>query len=175
VDENSAYQMQPIIDVLLRLKQKHGCGILLLHHYKKQDRDKPFFAEASRISGTSSFGRWYESLLLIERGSEAHQVRLVPRHRMSAPGAGLLVDFDMGPMGDTWYDPIVTKPKDEAADQFDQIRKAIGAEPGVTIADLAKSMDLRGERLRRYVEKMPDVELVEQAARRSPKLFLRKR
>jgi hypothetical protein len=174
VDENSAHAMTPILEALLRMKQELGCGVLLIHHYKKQNRDQPFFGEDDRISGTGTFGRWYESLLLIERGDEPSQIRLVPKHRMESPTAGLIVDFDMGPMGDPYYAPQVSVPQDEAAELFHRIRELIAGEPGVTVAALAKELEMRGERLKRQLERMDDVRVKEMPGKQSPKLYVRK-
>jgi hypothetical protein len=93
---------------------------------------------------------------------------------MEAPGGGLVVDFDMGPMGDTYYEPIVSVPKDEAAELFESIREEVKARPGVTIAALAKEFGIRAERLRRQIDRMKDVRVIEQAGRQSPKLRMKR-
>ena len=173
LNENSAHDMVPVLSELLRVKQEHECGVLLIHHYKKQDRENPFNAEAARISGTGAFGRWYESLLLIEKGDEPSQVRIVPKHRMEAPTKGLTVDFNMGPMGDPHYDPVVTVPKDEAAEMYATIRDTVEANPGVTVAQMAKDLGMRGERLRRFLDKMVDVVVEEGPGKKaSSKIYL---
>jgi hypothetical protein len=174
IDENSSSDMVKVLGPLLRLKQEYGCGVLILHHYKKQDRQSPMFGETARIAGSSAFGRWYESMLLIERGSEPSKVRLIPKHRMQAPNAGIDVEFEMGEVGDSWYNPIISVPKDEAAQRFETARELVKAQPGITIAGLSKLMGMTAIRTKRMIGDMPDVVVREQPGRQSPQLSIRR-
>lgn len=172
VDENSAAEVIPVLKNLLRIKQRFGCGILIVHHYKKQDKQNPLHGEAARISGTGSFGRWYESMLLIERGEEQQEVKLYAKHRMSAGEPPVRVEFDMGDMGDLRYEPRVTEVKTEAKKMYDELREAVESQPGITVAALAKAFEMRTERMGRYIDKGTHFR-TEKTGNRSPMVYLR--
>lgn len=173
VDENSAAEVVPVLKNLLRIKQALNCGILIVHHYRKQDRNNPIHGEASRISGTGSFGRWYESMLLIERDEEDNTVRLYAKHRMSAGEPPVRVEFDMGDMGDLRYEPKVVEAKAEAKKLFDELREEVEAQPGISVAALAQNHEMTTVRMKRLIAKSTHFR-VEGTANRSPKVYLRK-
>jgi hypothetical protein len=172
IDENSAHQMTPVLANLLKIKQELDCGILLVHHYKKQDRDNPFVGEDDRISGTGAFGRWYESLLLVERGSEPQEIVIFPKHRMAPPGSKITVDFDMGDIGDLHYEPHVTVHRDEAIDFYKGLKAYIREHPGATVKELATEFGMRTETMGRRVQNSSHFR-VERIAGRSPEVYVK--
>jgi AAA domain len=173
VDENSASEVIPVLKNLLRIKQKYGCAILIVHHYKKQDKQNPFGGgETGRISGTGTFGRWYESLLLIERDEEDNTVRLYSKHRLSATEPPVKVEFDMGDMGDLRYEPKVLESKTEARNFYDELKAAVEEAPGISVAALGKAFGMRTERMARSLRKSTHFRL-EVQANRSPMVYLR--
>jgi hypothetical protein len=107
IDEDSAVQMTPILQRLLRLKQKYHCGIMIVHHYKKAT-DKPSHRRAERMSGTGVFHRWLASGVYVERPDESKQiVRLSSEHRAQANLGAFSVEFDLGTDDDLHYEAIV--------------------------------------------------------------------
>lgn len=173
VDENSAAEVVPVLKNLLRIKQQYDCGILIVHHYRKQDRNNPMHGETSRISGTGSFGRWYESMLLIERDEADNTVRLYAKHRMSAGEPPVKVEFDMGDMGDPRYEPKVIEAKTEAKKLYDELREEVEAQPGISVAVLAQSHEMTTVRMKRLIDKATHFRL-EASPNRSPKVYLRR-
>lgn len=172
VDENSAAEVIPVLKNLLTIKHELNCGVIIVHHYRKQDRNNPMHGETSRISGTGSFGRWYESMLLIERSDEDNTVKLYAKHRMSAGEPPVKVEFDMGDMGDLRYEPKVVEVKTEAKKMYDELREAVEAQPGITIAALAKMFEMRSERMARYIRSSTHFKL-EAMGNRSPMVYIR--
>lgn len=121
VDENSAYEMTPILEKLLRIKQTYNCGTLLVHHYKKQDKANPTHG-AARISGTGVFHRWFESALLLERTDrEVPLVKMVPEHRGHKPGGAVWAEFDLGEETDLHYSVKVTRHMKDGTNPEDAI------------------------------------------------------
>lgn len=173
-DENVSADITPILRNLLEIKKKVGVGILIVHHYKKQDRSKPFNAEDDRVSGTSTFGRWWESRILIEKGNDNGQVILHPRHRMAPPSDPFRVTFDMGEMGDPFYEVKVEDMKEQAADEYRELRDRVRAEPGITVSALARAVNAGPQAMRRKVEKSNDFYL-EASRGSSPRVYLQGR
>jgi hypothetical protein len=157
LNENASNDMVPVLKALMTLKNDTNCGVLLIHHYKKQDRQSPFFG-GERISGTSSFHRWFESAMFTERdpSGEPHTIRLTPDHRNAPPQGAFKVTFNMGDVGDPEYDPKVDLPaKTQVSELHDQIKATVERFPGISVAELARQLDIRTERTRRLVEQGP--------------------
>jgi hypothetical protein len=174
VDENSASDVVPVLANLLKIKHSLGCGILIVHHYNKGDSKNPRPGGATgKISGSGAFGRWYESMLLIERDDEMNTVKIYPKHRMSALEPPVKVEFDMGDMGDLRYEPHVTEMKSEARDLYAELRVAVEESPGISVAALGKMFEMRPERMSRLIAKSTHFQ-VERVAGRSPSVMLRR-
>lgn len=96
LDENSAVDMTPILHELTKLKRRHGCGTMIVHHFNKAG------AEGSRrlsrrMSGTGVFGRWWQSAIYVEAlNDEEAAVRISAQHRGQAPHFGYTITFDLG-------------------------------------------------------------------------------
>lgn len=156
VDENSAYEMTPILEKLLRIKQRYACGTLLIHHYKKQDSKNPITG-AARISGTGVFHRWFESALLLERTDrEEPLVKMVPEHRGHKPGGAIWAEFDLGEEHDLHYSVKVSRKKDEFDPQVQELRDMVStmSPDGIlTIGKLAAQLGLTSNGVKRRLEK----------------------
>jgi hypothetical protein len=139
VDENSAHEMTPVLEWLLRVKQNYNCGTLLIHHFKKANAENPVRTMVERISGTGVFGRWYESAVLLERPDESEAfVHMTSLHRGHAPRGRLDVQFDLGSEDDLTYAVQVDSPRAKAKDEFDAIREAVEASGRVTLSQVMK-------------------------------------
>lgn len=156
VDENSAHEMTPILEKLLRIKQTYDCGTLLVHHYKKQDAKSPIKG-AARISGTGVFHRWFESALLLERPErDDARIRMTPEHRGHKPGGGVWAEFDLGTEADLHYSVSISR---KHADLDPQSRELVGMIEGassdgvLTIQDMADRLGLSPNGVRRRLER----------------------
>jgi len=171
-DENVASSMAPILRNLLEIKRKTKCGIMIVHHYKKQNRETPFFADEDRISGTSAFQRWYQSLMLVEKGEQHGQVRIHTRHREEPPGDPITVDFNIGKLGETRYEVDLQFESQALASAESLMIEAVQNNPGITVAALSKLMGTRPQTMRRRIEKCRSLRL-ELRAQGSPLVHAR--
>lgn len=131
VDENSAHEMTPVLERLLRIKQNYNAGTLLIHHFKKQQAEGGTRSMAERISGTGVFGRWYESALLLERPDEGtNEIQMTPVHR-GHPASGVIwADFDLGSEFDMHYGVEVESRKETAKKEYDEIKVVLEENDG---------------------------------------------
>lgn len=113
INEDSAEQMTPLLSNLLRLKQKYGCGIMIVHHYTKSKEHKSHRA-AERMSGTGVFHRWLASAVYVERPDESlPTIRLSGEHRSKASAGAFSVTFDLGTEDDLHYSAEVETWRDK--------------------------------------------------------------
>lgn len=131
VDENSAHEMTPVLERLLRIKQNYNAGTLLIHHFKKQQAEGGTRSMAERISGTGVFGRWYESALLLERPDEGtNEIQMTPVHR-GHPASGIIwADFDLGSEFDMHYSVAVESKKEQAKREYDELKLVLEENDG---------------------------------------------
>lgn len=95
IDENSAVEITPILRRLLQIKQRYGCGILLIHHFSKPKSEKSN-RRAHRLSGSSVFHRWYSSAIFIDAVDDNGTVAITSQHRGHGSSPSYLVRFDLG-------------------------------------------------------------------------------
>lgn len=156
VDENSAHEMTPILEKLLKIKQAYSCGTLLVHHYKKQDSKNPIKG-AARISGTGVFHRWFESALLLERPErEDALIRMTPEHRGHKPGGAIWAEFDLGTEADLHYSCKVTRRKDDmdaSSRELLGMLEGASTEGVLTINAMADRLGMTPNGVRRRLEK----------------------
>jgi hypothetical protein len=152
VDENSANQVAPILKALGDLKIKHNCGILLIHHFRKPKQDGGE-QDLERISGTSVFGRWFQSALVVRRGDEPHSAKIVPYHREFPPQAVIGVEFDIGDYDELDYHVDVEIKKETIKALSRHVRELVAENPGITLSDLASIIGVSKDRVRRVVER----------------------
>lgn len=102
--EDKSNEMGPILNRLLRIKQKYDCGIMIVHHYRKQKEGDSRLRRAERMSGTNVFHRWLASGVYVERLSEHEpRIRLSSEHRGHASSPAYEVTFDLGHDDDLHY------------------------------------------------------------------------
>lgn len=141
VDENSAHAMVPILNRLLHLKHDYDLGILVVHHYKKQDHNHPIRG-GERISGTSAFYRWFESALYMERTDDPFTVKMTPEHRTHPPQGVIQLEFNDF---NTGYEVYVERAKEKAAARFDQLREIVSMNEGISVSKLARAIGEKGK------------------------------
>lgn len=143
VNEDSAEAMTPILARLLRIKQKYGCGIMIVHHYTKSKEHKSHRA-AERMSGTGVFHRWLASAVYVERPDESlPTVRLSGEHRSKASAGAFSVTFDLGTDEDLHYSAEVGPWVDKKPDK----------ERTEELFDLGVSVQITGDK----VVKIPEI------------------
>jgi hypothetical protein len=152
VDENSSNQVAPILKALGDLKIKHNCGILLIHHFRKPKHDTEE-GDLERISGTSVFGRWFQSALVVRRGDEPHSAKIVPYHREFPPQATIQVEFDIGDYDELDYSVDVEVKRETVKALSRHVRDLVSENQGITITELSEIIGVRKDRVRRVVEK----------------------
>ena len=154
VDENSAAQVGPILSKLLKLKQKYGVGIQLIHHYRKQNLASPIYG-AARMSGTGVFHRWFESAVYVERDpKQEYVVRLVPDHRGHAPQGAIRCAFDLGTDSDWYYHVDISNARSDKAEQHTRLKKLLAQDREWTINTLRVEMGMNSSKPLR--EMLPD-------------------
>jgi hypothetical protein len=142
VNENEQAQVAPVLKKLLRLKQAHGVGIQIIHHYKKQNVLAPIHG-AARMSGSSVFHRWFESAVYVEKTEDPTTVRLIPDHRGQAPQGAMRVSFDLGTPDDSEYNVYVHQAKADRAMLHSRLREIMKDNPdGLPISQLRVQMGM---------------------------------
>jgi len=66
IDENRASEVRSVLVELLKLKEKTGCGIMIVHHYSKASTTNPKFG-GQRMLGSQAFHGWVESALYLSK------------------------------------------------------------------------------------------------------------
>lgn len=161
VDENSAKEVGAVLGPLLDLKQETGVGILLVHHWNKSQAANPR-TPRERVAGSSVFTRWFESAIYVEPTTVAGTVSLLTEHRKAPPSEGMLVEIEIDQPGAPGYNVNVISPKDQAADQFQEIRDLLtqAGKAGYFITELASDLGVNEKTLRGRLSEMDDIEYV---------------
>ena len=145
VDENAQVQVTPVLQALLDLKQRYDVGILIIHHYRKQNTMSPSHG-AARMSGTGVFHRWFESAVYVEKGSNPFSVRLVPDHRGHAPQGAIRCQFDLGTDDDSVYAVEIFQAKADRAEQHMKLERLLAKRDEWSISDLRLAMGFNSTR-----------------------------
>jgi len=139
VDENAQVQVTPVLKHLLELKQNYDVGVLIIHHYKKQNTMNPIYG-AARMSGTGVFHRWFESAVYVERGDDQFSVRLLPDHRGHAPQGAIRCHFNLGTDEDLVYEVEIFQAKADRAEHHMKLEQLLADRDEWSITDLRKAM-----------------------------------
>lgn len=107
LNTNEASDMTPVLENLLRIKQAHDCGILLVHHFRKTHKDERTQRAASRIAGTSVFHRWLASAIYIDPTEIDGTVYVSSEHRSFKSNDSFYLSFDLGSDDDVHYEPTL--------------------------------------------------------------------
>lgn len=140
VNENSQADVAPIMQRLLWLKQKFNTGILLVHHYKKQNLEFPTHG-SQRVSGTGVFGRWFESALFLERTDKYNTVKLTGHHRTAPPPDPMTLEFRMDPDDLDYHVEIVSSGSGNEA-VVEKLATIVDAAPKTPIREIAKILGM---------------------------------
>lgn len=149
-NENHAHEVRPILQNLLKLKEATGVGIIIVHHYSKNQEKQG----GQRMLGTQAFHGWCESALYLDK-PEPSVTRVQREFRNFEP----MPDFDVEYLGgNERYDVQVVekKPKRPPRTSFDRLcLKHLGT----SVKALAKHLKTSDMVIRRKVEKSPYLEL----------------
>lgn len=173
-DENSAEAAQPILQNLLRVKNELKCGILLVHHTRKPQRDgSTDGSDPNEMAGTGALFRWCESFVQVEPMGDRseHTVSMFTVHRNEPPDDPIHIKFDIGGSESMRYRVEVEDTRESARSDFDIIRDLVAESPGITIAVLAEEMGWRTERMTRKIERSDEFQL-ERRRGSSPSVYL---
>jgi hypothetical protein len=175
MDENDASSVRPVLQTLMEVKRNYNTGILLVHHFNKP-REGEDRRRGHRISGSSVFYRWVESILYLENGREFGEVVITPEHRSHPSGTSIRVKIDMGDFGDDEYELDVEMTQSSAVSLKQALRELVQENPGVTVAEAVRLLNVSSERLNRQAEKLGLRKLKGKAdgtpGRPSPRLFM---
>lgn len=142
VDENSAHHVGPVLRNLLRIKQSLDCGILLIHHYKKQNIVNPIYG-AARMSGTGVFHRWFESAVYVEKiKDQPDMIRLLPDHRGHRPQGAVRVRFDLGTDEDLYYKAHVKRARADSEILNERLMNLLDERDDWTLSELRLAMGI---------------------------------
>lgn len=107
IDENSAKDVTAALSFLKELAHEYGTGIVISHHYNKEasSEDGKKRRSGLRMSGSSVFGRWYESAVYLERQGEDEDGRalITAEHREQKGSGRLHMQISMDTEDETDY------------------------------------------------------------------------
>jgi uncharacterized ubiquitin-like protein YukD len=153
LDENSNTEVSEVLQTLLQIKGKYGVGLLLVHHFNKA-KDDDGRSLQTRISGAGALARWFESALYLEKGKAFGELTMTPEHRLSPSNTKIRVEIDMGDIGEDHYDVHVETYQVAAVKSLVKtVIDVVSEEPGITVADIARKLDISNDRTRRIVSK----------------------
>jgi hypothetical protein len=177
LDENSNMAVSEVLQTLLQIKAKYGVGLLLVHHFNKAHEDEGR-SLMTRISGAGALARWFESALYLEKGKSFGELTMTPEHRLSPSNTKIKVEIDMGDIGEDHYDVHVETYQVEAVRSLvKSVVELVTDREGITIAEVAKALDISNDRTKRIVMKSEGLQIrggVKDGSpgRPSPRIFL---
>lgn len=125
LSEKNDDEVKPLLAFLADLARAASCSIIISHHFHKATDDRRFL---DRVSGSNTFGRWFESALFAERtGDETdNTIRLMTQHRDGAPSSNKLkFVWDSDDDGQTFQiEHLSEDPDEEAANTIVNLGKA---------------------------------------------------
>lgn len=96
--ENSADEMQPILDSFAKISDKGVCSVAIIHHLSKSNGDggkKPIF---ERMRGTSDLWAWRDCLIGMEGEEEAEEAHCSFQFRDAESTSPILVKRVLDPL-----------------------------------------------------------------------------
>jgi len=156
IDENSQAAVSPIMAKLMRMKQRHNTGLLIVHHFNKANPDSPR-KKQDRVSGSGVFARWYESELLLEReNEEENEVKITPLHRSHGAQGVIHAKFDLGERDNSLYEvdvEVSRKAEHEFRTTEDTLKRTLEAMGGrVTLSQLESELGASRNTVKKRVE-----------------------
>lgn len=153
VPENDNTAVGEQLDRLDSLHQQlsRRSGLIIVHHYKKKDVANPLHSgDIDRISGAGAFGRWYESVLAIEKKGEDEGVKVHAHHRV-AKGMSMDLDFEIGGVSEDeerpYYRPLVKRRGEEKArGRRDIVREMVAEEDTVTVIQIMQTLGVENRK-----------------------------
>jgi len=106
-DENSAKEMRPILQWLLRIRNLYNCAVVVIHHWGKGTPGRGGRGVGgTRLLGSTTIYGWLEAALYLEANRSEHGVQVVVerefRERPSPPP--IAFDLTIGDIGATEYE-----------------------------------------------------------------------
>lgn len=159
VDENSNTELRPILTFLTSLRNKYGCGTMLLHHFRKQQHGAGRVRGGQRTSGGSIFHRWVDCAIYTELIPDG--IRVEREFRSFPKQPDLKISFTMGDPGTLLYVPEVLA--DEGGTTAADIKKeelisvlidaGVG---GIKFDDIMARMKVQRPKLQQWIRELKD-------------------
>ena len=173
-DENSAREMRPILQWLLRIRNLYNCAVVVLHHWGKGTPGRGGRGVGGiRLLGSTTIYGWLEAALYLEANRSEHGVQVVVerefRERPSPPP--IAFNLTIGDIGSTEYEWSKTG----AIGTTNTLIKTIGeAGPrGATHAWIRSEMDWGQKKARKELDLIIDQGLAEERQDgRSKRIYL---
>jgi len=99
LDENSAKDIRPILNWLLRLSDEYSTAVMLIHHWNKAGISK---RGGQRMYGSTMWHAWVESAMYVKLKDKT-TVEIEREFRSFAKPGRCRISFDIGEAGQTFY------------------------------------------------------------------------
>lgn len=152
-DENSEAGMTEVMDRYEALRRKHGCTILLVHHYRKggafQRRDG-----AQMLRGSTVLAGWAENSLYLTKNAQGIRVEPESKDTMVEPFV-YRMQGDDDAMSLTYVGDAKSAKVHENLDRVREAAEALFLEEGrhgTTRAKIAKRLDMSANTVRKHLD-----------------------
>lgn len=172
VDENSASQVRPILQKLLKLKEATDVGIMIVHHYSKASATNPKVG-GQRMLGSQAFHGWVESALYLSK-PDKYVTEVQREFRNFEPAEDFTIEY-VG--GEERYEIEISEKKPEKRKQPPtDFEKLCLKHEGVSLKVLARHLKIAEKTAGKRVEESRYVKLgKKQDATGRPKLVVIRR
>jgi AAA domain/RepB DNA-primase from phage plasmid len=150
LDENSQAQVAPLLSGLLKIKRAHDCGILIVHHYNKP-REGEDRHPGMRLSGSSTFYRWFSSAVYLEKGHEPGMVKMSTEHRGAGSKPVVKLEIEIEDEYDVHVEHTVGDSNTALKRQLLTILRATGK--AIALPELVDEMGVSRDRVIRLAER----------------------
>lgn len=150
VNEDKASEVRPILIDLLKLKEATGCGVMIVHHYGKNEERKG----GQRMLGSQAFHGWVESALYLTK-PEPYTTRIEREFRNFEPMDHIDVEYLGG--NDGYAVAIEThRPRRTRPNEFEQFCLKHLNYP---VKAFAKHFRTTDKTIRRRIEQSPHLSI----------------
>lgn len=156
VDENSAKDLRPILNWLIKIRYKYNTGVMMVHHWNKGGTSS---RGGQRMLGSATLHAWVESALYCSvRNEVEHEIAVEREFRSFPKPFNIHVKFDMGEPGQLKYFPQVN---DETAVTEDGLIELLNGTGGMTEKEILDYTSWPRTTLKRHLEQAMKKGLVE--------------
>lgn len=113
VDENSMKELRPILNWLLEYHQRHGCALILVHHWNKSGASK---RGGQRMYGSVAWHGWIESAMYMQANDVDKTISVEREFRAFEKPDKITLKIEMGEPGQPGYH--VSGTMEDKTDEF---------------------------------------------------------